>query len=431
MWKKLPIWGKIIIGMVLGLIWGLIATKIGGEKFTLDWIKPFGTIFLKLLKMIAVPLIFVSLVKGISSLTDMSKLSRIGMKTMIYYIVTTLIATSFGILVGHIAQPGNTFPPEKKAIYQQKWEKTLNDKQQLADESKSYPLSFVEDMVPDNFFLAASDNTKMLQIIFFAILFAVAMVMLGQKSVYVSDFIGSLNFIVLKIIDIIMKYAPIGVFALLAGVIVDFSGDADIFIALGRYFFTVVIGLLSIIFIFYSAYIKLFTRVKLKDFYKAMLPAQLVAFSTSSSAATLPVTMKQNVEELGASEKVSNFVLPVGVTINMDATAFYQAVAALFIAQVYGIELSIGQQIIIVLTATLSSIGTPAVPGGSIVMILIVMGSVGLPVEGIALVLGVDRPLDMLRTVINVTGDSTINLIISQSEGELNYPVDKTKISES
>jgi len=431
MWKKLPIWGKIILGMVLGLIWGLIATKVGGEKFTLDWVKPFGTIFLKLLKMIAVPLIFVSLVKGISSLTDMSKLSRIGMKTMIYYLVTTLIATSFGILVGHIAQPGNTFPAEKKALYQQRWENTLNAKQQLADESKSYPLQFLEDMVPDNFFLAASDNSKMLQIIFFAILFAVAMVMVGQKSVYVSDFIGSLNSIVLKIIDIIMKFAPIGVFALLAGVIVDFSGDTDIFIALGRYFFTVVIGLLSLIFIFYSTYIKLFTKVKLKDFYKAMLPAQLVAFSTSSSAATLPVTMRQNVLELGASEKISNFVLPIGVTINMDATAFYQAVAALFIAQVYGIDLSIGQQIIIVLTATLSSIGTPAVPGGSIVMILIVMGSVGLPVEGIALVLGVDRPLDMLRTVINVTGDSTINLIISQSEGELNYPVDKTKIAES
>ncbi|PKP35184.1 MAG: dicarboxylate/amino acid:cation symporter [Bacteroidetes bacterium HGW-Bacteroidetes-17] len=431
MWKKLPIWGKIILGMVLGLIWGLIATKVGGEKFTLDWVKPFGTIFLKLLKMIAVPLIFVSLVKGISSLTDISKLSRIGMKTMIYYLVTTLIATSFGILVGHIAQPGNTFPAEKKALYQQRWENTLNAKQQLAEESKSYPLQFLEDMVPDNFFLAASDNSKMLQIIFFAILFAVAMVMVGQKSVYVSNFIGSLNSIVLKIIDIIMKFAPIGVFALLAGVIVDFSGDTDIFIALGRYFFTVVIGLLSLIFIFYSTYIKLFTRIKLKDFYKAMLPAQLVAFSTSSSAATLPVTMRQNVQELGASEKISNFVLPIGVTINMDATAFYQAVAALFIAQVYGIDLSIGQQIIIVLTATLSSIGTPAVPGGSIVMILIVMGSVGLPVEGIALVLGVDRPLDMLRTVINVTGDSTINLIISQSEGELNYPVDKTEISES
>lgn len=430
MWKKLPVWGKIILGMILGLVWGLIATKIGAEKFTLDWIKPFGTIFLKLLKMIAVPLIFVSLVKGISSLTDMSKLSRIGTKTVIYYIATTLIATTFGILMGHIMQPGNTFPDEKKAMYQQRWEQTVNDKQLLADESKSTPLSFVEDMVPDNFFLAASDNSKMLQIIFFAILFAVAMVMIGERSSHVSDFIGSLNSIVLKIIDIIMKYAPIGVFALLAGVIVDFSGDADIFIALGRYFFTVVIGLFALIFIFYSAYLKIFTRVKLLDFYKALLPAQLVAFSTSSSAATLPVTMKQNVEELGASEKVSNFVLPVGVTINMDATAFYQAVAALFIAQVYGIDLSIGQQIIIVLTATLSSIGTPAVPGGSIVMILIVMGSVGLPAEGIALVLGVDRPLDMLRTVINVTGDSTINLIISQSEGELNYPVDKSEVQE-
>ena len=428
MWKKLPIWGKIILGMILGLIWGLIATKIGAEKFTLDWVKPFGSIFLNLLKMIAVPLIFVSLVKGISSLTDMSKLSRIGTKTVIYYILTTLIATTFGILIGHVAQPGNTFPAEKKAIYQQNWEQTLDEKQQLADESKSYPLSFVEDMVPSNIVEAMSDNSKMLQIIFFAILFAVAMVMIGNKSHAVSEFISSLNFIVLKIIDIIMKYAPIGVFALLAGVIVDFSGDADIFIALGRYFFTVVIGLLMIIFIFYSAYIKIFTNIKLLDFYKALLPAQLVAFSTSSSAATLPVTMKQNVEELGASEKVSNFVLPVGVTINMDATAFYQAVAALFIAQVYGIDLTIGQQIIIVLTATLSSIGTPAVPGGSIVMILIVMGSVGLPVEGIALVLGVDRPLDMLRTVVNVSGDTTINLIISKSEGELNYPIKKESL---
>ncbi len=431
MWKKLPIWGKIILGMILGLIWGLIATKIGAEKFTLHWIKPFGTIFLNLLKMIAVPLIFVSLVKGISSLTDMSKLSRIGTKTVVYYIATTLIATTFGIALGHIAQPGNTFPDEKKAIYQQKWEQTLSEKQQQVEETESYPLKFIEDMVPSNIVQATGDNSKMLQIIFFAILFSVAMVMIGKKSDAVSEFIGSLNYIVLKIIDIIMKYAPIGVFALLAGVIVDFSGDTDIFLALGRYFFTVAIGLLLIIFIFYSAYIKIFTNIKLIDFYKALLPAQLVAFSTSSSAATLPVTMKQNVEELGASEKVSNFVLPVGVTINMDATAFYQAVAALFIAQVYGIDLSIGQQITIVLTATLSSIGTPAVPGGSIVMILIVMGSVGLPVEGIALVLGVDRPLDMLRTVVNVSGDTTINLIISKSEGELNYPVDKSTGTES
>lgn len=429
MWKKIPLWGKIIIGMTLGLIWGLIATKVGAEKFTLDWIKPFGTIFLKLLKMIAIPLIFVSLVKGISSLTDMSKLSRIGTKTAVYYVGTTLIATTFGILVGNIAQPGNTFSDEKTAIYQQKWEQTVSDKQQLADESKTYPLSFVEDMVPSNLVNALSDNTKMLQVIFFAILFAVAMVMVGKKSNPVTEFIGSLNFIVLKIIDIIMKYAPIGVFALLAGVIVDFAGDADIFIALGKYFFTVVIGLLMLIFVFYSAYIKLFTRVKLSDFYKAVLPAQLVAFSTSSSAATLPVTMRQNIKALGASEKISDFVLPIGVTINMDATAFYQAVAALFIAQVYGIDLSIGQQVIVVLTATLSSIGAAAVPGGSIVMILIVMGSVGLPVEGIALVLGVDRPLDMLRTVVNVTGDTTINLIISQSEGDLNYPVKKEALS--
>ncbi len=213
-----------------------------------------------------------------------------------------------------------------------------------------------------------------------------------------------------------------------AGVVVDFAGDTDIFVALGKYFATVLVGLFLMITILYPIYLKIFTKgIPLKRFFRALLPAQMVAFSTSSSAAALPVTMKQNTQELGVSEEIANFVLPVGVTINMDATAFYQAVAAVFIAQVYGIDLSFGQQLMIVLTATLSSIGSPGVPGGSIVLVIMVLTSVGLPVEGLALILGVDRPLDMLRSSVNLTGDSTISCIVAHSENELNLPEDYKK----
>jgi len=221
-----------------------------------------------------------------------------------------------------------------------------------------------------------------------------------------------------------MEFTPIGVFGLMAGVVVDFAGDTDIFIALGKYFFTVFFGLLFMIIFLYPLYLKIFTRkIGILKFMKAILPAQIVAFSTSSSAAALPVTMRQNTEELGISEEIANFVLPVGVTINMDATAFYQAIAAVFVAQVYGIELTIAQQLTIVLTATLSSIGAPGVPGGSIVLIIMVLSSVGLPIEGLALILGVDRPLDMLRSSVNLTGDSAIDCIIAYSENEIDVDI--------
>ncbi len=418
----MPLWAKIIIGMALGLVWGMIATRTGLENFTTDWIKPWGTIFLKLLKLIAVPLIFVSLVKGVSSLTDISKLSRIGVKTITYYIVSTLIATSFGLLVVNIVKPGDTFPEEKRVEYMAKWKVTVDEGQILAETGDRSPLRFVEDMVPDNIINAMSDNSKMLQIIFFAILFGIAMVLVNQSQVktvrYVFD---GLNDIVIKIIEIIMKFAPWGVFALLAGVVVDFAGDTDIFLALGKYFTTVFVGLFLLILVLYPTYLKIFTRkISVPKFLRAILPAQMVAFSTSSSAAALPVTMRQNTEEMGVSEEVANFVLPVGVTINMDATAFYQSVAAVFIAQVYGIDLSLAQQLTIVLMATLSSIGSPGVPGGSIVLVIMVLTSVGLPVEGLALILGVDRPLDMLRSAVNLTGDSTIANIIHYSEEKRN-----------
>ncbi|MFH0759664.1 MAG: dicarboxylate/amino acid:cation symporter [Bacteroidota bacterium] len=421
MLKKLPLWAKIFIGMGLGILWGLISVWTSLEEFTTNWIKPWGTIFLKLLKLIAVPLIFVSLVKGISSLTDITKLSRIGYKTIVIYIATTLIATTLGLTLVNILKPGDVFPDEKQEQYRQKFSGQVELKQESAQEiEKQSPLHFFEDMVPDNFFMAAGDNSKMLQIIFFAILFSIALVLVpGEKTEVVKDFFDGLNDVILKIVDLIMRFAPIGVFALMAALVVDFSGDADIFTALGMYMVTVTAGLFILIIGFYPLLMRFFARTRAIDFFKAILPAQLVAFTTSSSAATLPVTLKQVTNELKVSKPIANFVLPVGVTINMDGTSCYQAIAAVFIAQVFGIDLTLIQQLTIILTATLASIGTPGIPSGSIVMLIIVLNSVGLPVEGLALILGVDRPLDMLRTVVNITGDSTVASMVARSEGEL------------
>jgi len=423
--KRFPLWLKIILGMVIGVLWGLLAVFTGLKEFTLDWIKPFGTIFLNLLKLIAVPLIFVSLVKGISSLTDISRLSRLGLKTIGLYLISTLIATTLGLGLVNMLEPGDTFPKDRQDELQERYEVDIQEKEISAEKVKeSSPLQFLVDMVPKNIFGAASDNSNMLQIIFFAILFAIAMVVIpGEKIKTVKGFIDGLNEIILKIVDFIMKFAPYGVFALLAALIVEFSGDADLFLALANYAATVVLGLLLIIFLVYPFFIRLLAGVKYHHFFKAIFPAQMFAFTTSSSAATLPVTLKRTTNQLGVSDTVANFVLPVGVTINMDGTSCYQAIAAVFIAQVFGLDLTVGQQLTIVLTATLSSIGTPGVPGGSIIMLVIVLSSVGLPAAGLALILGIDRPLDMLRTVVNITGDSTVSSIVSKSEGDFAYPV--------
>jgi Na+/H+-dicarboxylate symporter len=421
MLKKLPLWAKIFIGMGFGILFGLISVWVGWETFTNDWVKPWGTIFLKLLKLIAVPLIFVSLVKGISSLTDITKLSRIGYKTIAIYLITTVFATTVGLAMVNIFKPGDVFPDDKQEQYREQFGGQVEIRQESAREfEKQSPLFFFEDMIPENFFRAAGDNSKMLQIIFFAILFSIALVLVpGDKTQVVKDFFDGLNDVILKIVDLIMRFAPIGVFALMASLVVDFSGDADIFTALGMYMLTVIIGLFILILGLYPLMMRLFAGFRITAFMKAILPAQLVAFTTSSSAATLPVTMKQVTNELGVSKPIANFVLPVGVTINMDGTSCYQAIAAVFIAQVFGIDLTLVQQLTIVLTATLASIGSPGIPSGSIVMLIIVLNSVGLPVEGLALILGVDRPLDMLRTVVNITGDSTVATIVARSEGEL------------
>jgi len=409
--------------MGLGVLWGLIAVWVEWEAFTIDWIEPWGTIFLKLLKMIAVPLIFVSLVKGISSLTDITKLSRIGYKTILIYLITTVFATTVGLTLVNVVKPGGVFPEEKQEEYRQKFSGQIELRQESAREiEERSPLQFFVDTVPDNIFLAAGDNSKMLQIIFFAILFSLALVLVqGEKTQLVMDLFDGLNDVILKMVDLIMRFAPIGVFALMAALVVDYSGDVGIFTALGMYMLTVAFGLMFLIIIFYPLVIRIFAGIRIKDFLKGILPAQLVAFTTSSSAATLPVTLKQVINEFRVSRPIANFVLPIGVTINMDGTSCYQAIAAVFIAQVFGIDLTLTQQLTIVLTATLASIGTPGIPSGSIVMLIIVLNSVGLPVEGLALVIGVDRPLDMLRTVVNITGDSTVASMVARSENELGY----------
>lgn len=414
--------------MLVGVVIGVLAVSLGIGWIINDWVKPFGIIFLNLLKLVAMPLIFASLVTGVSGLSDITKLSRIGFKTISYYLVTTVIAITMGLVLVNIIKPGESFPEEKRVELLQKYAQDIEGRKIAVDNIKSDgPLQFLVDIVPENIVGAASDNTNMLQVIFFAILFGLALVIIKNPKVeVVKDFVAGLNEVILKIIDFIMQFAPIGVMALLAGLIVDFSGDnvsdsLHLFATLGLYALVVIGGLLFMALIIYPIFLRLFAGIRFTDFYKTMFPVQLVAFSTSSSAATLPVTMEQVEKGLGVSNDVASFVLPIGVTINMDGTSLYQAVAAVFIAQVFGIDLTLGQQLTIILTATLASIGSAGVPGAGMVMLIIVLNAVGLPVEGLALILAIDRPLDMLRTVLNVTGDAMISTIVAKTEREIEY----------
>jgi len=424
--KNLALHWKIIIGMTLGVIFGLLAITIGWDQFTSDWIKPFGTIFINLLKLIAVPLVFASLIKGVASLSDISKLSRIGSKTIALYLTSTVLAVTIGLLIVNTVQPGKYFSEEKRIEFKEKFATKTEAKMEAAAQVQDQgPLQFMVDIVPQNFLNAATDNSNMLQVIFFAILFGMAMIMLPDvKTVYVKGFFDGVNDVILQIVDMIMTMAPYGVFALLASLMVDFSdGDVrnviELFSALGLYSLAVILGLLTMIFVVYPIILRMFTKMNYFDFFKGIMPAQMLAFSTSSSAATLPVTMERCEDHLGVSEEISSFVLPLGATINMDGTSLYQAVAAVFIAQAFGVDLDLSQQLTIVLTATLASIGAAAVPGAGLVMLVIVLGAVGMDPEGVALIFAVDRILDMLRTVVNVTGDATVATVIASSEGQL------------
>jgi len=413
--KKLALHWQIILGMVLGVFFGLILLNFeGGKVFIINWIKPFGTIFINSLKLIAVPLILASLIKGISDLKDLSKLSSMGGITISTYIFTTLMAVSIGLIAVNLVKPGDYITEETREQLVSAYSTNANQKIEAANNQKNLgPLQPLVDIVPSNFLSAASNNRNMLQVIFFAILFGIAMILIPKKkSKSIKKFFDSLNDIILKIIDLIMLAAPYGVFALLAAIIVE-APSIDLFKALGLYSLTVLFGLFLLIFM-YVIIVKLFIGKSPSYFIKGISPAQLLAFSTSSSAATLPVTMDRVQDHLDVEEEVSSFVLPIGATINMDGTCLYQAVAAVFIAQAFGLDLSLAAQLGIVSTATLASIGSAAVPGAGMVMLIIVLSQAGIPEIGLALIFAVDRPLDMCRTVINVTGDATVSMFVNK-----------------
>lgn len=412
--KKLELHWKIIIGMIAGVGIGFLAVSLGLQQWVENWIKPFGTIFINLLKLVAVPLIIVSLIKGIAELQDISKLSRMGGRTLIIYVFTTVIAVSIGLLVVNIFKPGNRINEQTRQELLDNFGTDAGAKITMAAEQKGQgPLQALVDIVPDNIFSSMTDNRNMLQVIFFVVLLGIGLILIDkEKAKPVIAFIDGLNEVILKIIDLIMLAAPIGVLALLASLVVE-SPSLDLFKALLSYAICVIIGLSIMIFGFYPLFVRFFTGKSARFFFKGIAPAQLVAFSTSSSAATLPVTMERVTEHLGVDDEVSSFVLPIGATVNMDGTSLYQGVAAVFIAQAFNMDLTLMDQLTIILTATLASIGSAAVPSAGMIMLVIVLGSVGIPEAGLALIFAVDRPLDMLRTVVNITGDSSVSMVVA------------------
>ena len=418
--RKIALHWKILIGMSLGVLFGVGFSFIpSGDLFISNYIKPFGTIFINLLKLIAVPLILASLIKGISDLKDISKLSKMGGRTIITYLITTLTAVTIGLILVNVIKPGKSISVDTRNELVEAYATDTQAKQKAAAKQQELgPLQALVDMVPSNIFLAASNNRNMLQVIFFALFFGIGMILLNESKVApVKNFFDSFNSIILKLIDLIMLSAPYGVFALLAALVVE-APSLELFKALGLYAITLLLGL-AVMIIIYVLIVQLLTKRKISFFVRGIAPAQLLAFSTSSSAATLPVTMECVEENLGVDKEVASFVLPIGATINMDGTSVYQGVAAVFIAQAFGLDLSLSAQLGIVFTATLASIGTAAVPSAGIIMLVIVLAQAGIPEAGLALIFAIDRPLDMCRTIVNVTGDAAVSMIVGKSIGKL------------
>ena len=433
-WYKKLHW-QILIGLLLGLVYGVFAASAGWTEFTSDWVAPVGTIFLNLLKLIAVPLILASLVVGVASLRDLKKLSRIGGKTLGMYLLTTTIALIIGLVLVNTLQPGKTVTKETQTRLEQTYQEEVEQSQKMAAGAKDRgPLQPLVDMVPTNFFGSASDNANMLQVVFVAIFIGIGLLLIPKEDAEpLLSFFHSLNELIIRLVEVVMLMAPVGVFGLLADAITSIAGGGggnivSLLGALGFYAMTVVAGLGIMVFAVYPVFITIFTPISVGDYFRAIIPAQLVAFSTSSSGATLPVTMEVSEKNLGVSEEVASFVLPLGATINMDGTALYQSVAAVFIAQVLGIGLALTQQLNIILLAVLASIGAAAVPSAGTVMLVVILESVGVPSAGIALIWAADRPLDMLRTTNNVTGDTMVASVIAASEGELNFPTDGVSV---
>lgn len=452
-WYRKLHW-QIILGLILGVIYGTLAAARGWGTFTNDWITPFGTVFMNGLRLIAVPLVLASLITGVASLSDLKKLSRIGGKTIGIYIATTVVAVTLGLVIVNALRPGDRVPdgmrqelaamflaqvsdPEAAApaANEPGPQQLMVDSAQVSDREAAAaaakergPLQLMVDIVPTNIFQSISDNRNMLQVVFLAMLMGIGLIQIPpDKAKPLLGMFEGLTQVIIRLVDLIMKIAPIGVFSLIASTITSVAGDdpnqiVQLLGALAFYMIAVIMGLLLQTLVVYPILLKLMSPMPWKTFFKGIAPAQLVAFTTSSSGATLPVTMEQVEEKLGVSEEVSSFVLPLGATINMDGTALYQAVAAVFIAQTLGMSLSIGAQLTIVLTAVLASIGTAAVPGAGIIMLVIILEAIGVPTAGIALILGVDRILDMMRTVTNVTGDAAVATVVAASENALSIP---------
>lgn len=425
--KKIPLYWSIMLGMAFGILVGVIFTTFeSGPKLISHWIKPFGTIFINALKLIAMPLILGSLIKGVSDLKDISSLSQMGGRTIGIYMMTTVVAVMIGLIMVNTIKPGTSISEGTRQELVEAYQSDAAKKLAVAQKQRDAgPLQALVDLVPDNIFKATTENGNMLQVIFFAIFFGIGLILIpAEKSKPVKDFFDAFNEVILKLIDLIMLVAPYGVFALLAALVVE-SPSLDLFRALGMYALTLVIGLLLMV-LFYLLLVQIIVKIKPKKFIKGIAPAQLLAFSTSSSAATLPVTMERVEEHLGVDEEVASFVLPIGATINMDGTSLYQAVAAVFIAQAFGMDLSTGTQLGIIITATLASIGAAAVPGAGMVMLVIVLGQAGIPEAGLALIFAIDRPLDMCRTVVNITGDASVSMMVAKSVGKLSkHPKEK------
>jgi Na+/H+-dicarboxylate symporter len=431
--KKLALHTKILIGMALGLIFGMIAIQFEVlSSITLDYIKPIGTIFIRSLKMVAVPLVLASLIIGVANIGDISKLSRMGGKTLIIFIITTVVSITIGLSLVALLKPGHKLPEETRQNLMSLYDANAGSNISVAQAVKTRgPLQPLVDMVPDNVFLSASDNGRMLQVVFFALLVGVALLQIPkERGSTVLAFFNGLNDVIVKIVQYIMMIAPYGVFALIASLIIEIAGDDpakawSLLYALLWYTITVVIGMFIMMAAVYPILIRYFSSIKYLDFFKGMRPAMLLGFSTSSSTATLPVTMDRVENHLGVSEQVSSFVLPIGATINMNGTSLYQGVSALFIAQALGLELSLSSQLMIVLTATLAAVGTAGVPGAGLVMLVVVLEAVGIPAAGIALIMAPERILDMIRTMVNITGDATVAVVVASTEGELHMNPEK------
>ena len=409
-----PLYLRILAGMIIGIIIGFAALQLQGERFVNHWIVPWGQLFIRLLQLIAVPLIFVSLIKGIMSLDSIRSFSRLGIKTITYYLATTLFAVLLGVSIGMFVKPGNLVDRTQVESIKGDYDMFVAEKAQAAEQTQERgPLGFLQDIVPSNIIDAASSNSSMLQVIFFAVLFAVAALTIPkEKTKTVMCFFDGMNEIIFRMVDYIIAFAPIGVTALMAGLIVTFGGELSMFVALGTYALCVVGAMFILILLFYPALIRIFSKTSAGKFLKATYPVQLFAFTTSSSAATLPVTIETAEKDLHVTKETASFVLPLGTTINMDGASCYQAISVLFIAQILGIDLSLSQIMIVVGMTVLSSIGTPAIPSGSFVILTMVLASIGIPPEGLALIIGIDRPLDMLRTVVNITGDIAGSVIV-------------------